>query len=91
MGVGRESGRGKESAWGNDSGWAARIDRQEEWMSRECEWARRVDGAGRLEKAGTVDGAGRIAQLNFFFLCRLLKVFTESFRTLPLKTLRIFL
>ena len=40
--------------------------RQVEWMGREHGWARRVDGVGRLEKAGTLEGARRVAQLNFF-------------------------
>ena len=37
-----------------------------EWMGRERGWARRVDGARRLEMTGTVDGAGKVAQVNFF-------------------------
>ena len=82
MGMGRESGRGRDSAWGSGSGWAGRMDRQGEWMGRECGWEWRVDWSDRVERAGTVDGAGRVPQL---------KVFTESLRTLSFITLCLLL
>ena len=66
MGVGMESGRGRESAWGSEREWAVRMDRQEQWITRERGWARGVDGAGRVVKAGTVDAGGGVAQLIFF-------------------------
>ena len=51
---------------GSERGWAARKDRQEQWIARKREWAKRVDGVRKVEKAGTVDGGGGVAQLFFF-------------------------